>query len=220
MVRRVADSFYEDGLLTVTNADFRKDPDFARIYSAAKATGSFSNWDVRWRIHVLSWFAGLASRIDGDFVECGTDHGGTAIAVMEYLDFARLNKKFWLLDTFNGLVGGDSYLDYADCFDRVQKTFAQRSYVHLVRGAVPSTLTQVTAKKVAYLHLDMNATEPEIAALEYFWPLMDSGAVVVMDDYGWPRHKAQKAGFDRFAAAHSVEILQLPTGQGVMVKST
>lgn len=227
LLRRARESFYEDGLLTGTSSAFKDQPKFKRAYAAAKETGSFANWDVRWRIHVLSWFAQLATRVEGDFVECGTDHGGTAMAVLSLTDLS--GRQFWLLDTFNGLdrsqlteqeekiEGG--YLDYVDCFGTVQRTFAGFPNVRLVRGSVPSTLPEVTAEKVAFLHLDMNATVPEIAALEYFWPKMPSGAVVVMDDYGWPRHKEQKAGFDRFAEQHGLDILQLPTGQGVMLKA-
>lgn len=217
--RRWRTSFFEDGLLTIASADFHRDPTFVRAYTAAKATGSFANWHVRWRLHVLTWFARMATRVDGDFVECGVDHGGTATAILE---LTKINDRtFWLLDTFNGLdrtPATDRFLDYKECFARVQRTFADRSNVRLIRGSVPSTLKQVTASQIAFLHLDMNAMVPEIAALEHFWPLMPNGAVVVMDDYGWPRHHEQKAGFDRFAAASRVNILQLPTGQGVMLK--
>jgi hypothetical protein len=74
MARRLRTSFYEDGLFTTTNADFRKTEHFKRVYGAAKATGSFGRWNVRWRIHVLCWAANHASAIDGDFVECRTGH--------------------------------------------------------------------------------------------------------------------------------------------------
>lgn len=228
MIRRLPTAFYEDGLLTALNADFRKTDRFKRVYAAATATGSFHNWNVRWRIHCLTWFAELASRVEGDFVECGTDHGGTAMAVMEHLDFGRLGRKFWLLDTFDGIdrslltedekaiEGG--YLDYVDCFTRVKKNFAGRDYVRLVRGSIPSTLPQVKAGRIAFLHLDMNAKVPEMAALEHFWPMMPSGGVVLSDDYGWPRHREQKLGYDMFLAREKVSVLQLPTGQGVFIK--
>lgn len=225
LARRVRTSFFEDGLWTVPNADFRRAPAFERAYTAAKATGSFSRWNVRWRVHVLAWFAELATRIEGDFVECGVDHGGTATAVLELCDVR--DRTFWLLDTFRGLDETQltaeerqtaEFLDYEDCYDRVRQTFADQPNVRLVRGPVPATLPQVTASAVAFLHLDLNATVPEIAALEFFWPKMPTNGVVVMDDYGWPRHTEQKAGFDRFALEAGTAILQLPTGQGVMVK--
>ena len=91
-------------------------------------------------------------------------------------------------------------------------------FIKIVRGPVPATLPQVTAERVAFLHLDMNATVPEIAALEHFWPRLSLFGLVVMDDYGWPRHREQKIGFDDFARRVGIEILQLPTGQGLMVK--
>lgn len=228
MLRRFTGGFYEDGLFTITNSDFRKSDRFKRAYKAAKATGSFANWELQWRIHVLCWAVDMASRIEGDFVECGTDHGGTAMAVIEFTSLADLKKQFWLLDTFDGidrtlLTGKEKdieggYLDYRDCFERVKANFAGMDFVNIIRGSVPSTLTHVTADKIAFMHIDMNATVPEIAALEHFWPRLSPFGVLLMDDYGWPRHREQKIGFDGFAKANGLEILQLPTGQGLIIK--
>jgi hypothetical protein len=41
---------------------------------------------------------------------------------------------------------------------------------------------------------------------------------VVLDDYGGPGHILQKHAFDRFADQHGVPLLQLPTGQGLLIK--
>jgi len=142
--------------------------------------------------------------------------------------FADLKKQFWLLDTFDGidrtlLTGKEKaieggYLQYGDCFERVKANFAGMDFVNIIRGSVPSTLTHVTADKIAFMHIDMNATVPEIAALEHFWPRLSPFGVLLMDDYGWPRHREQKIGFDGFAKANGLEILQLPTGQGLIIK--
>jgi len=47
--------------------------------------------------------ADKASRLGGDFVECGVNRGGYSRAVMHFVDFPRLGKTFYLLDTFHGL---------------------------------------------------------------------------------------------------------------------
>jgi hypothetical protein len=48
---------------------------------------------------------------------------------------------------------------------------------------------------------------------------MVSGGVIVLDDYGWGGyHMEQKLGFDQFAARRDVDILSLPTGQGLIFK--
>ena len=35
----------------------------------------------------------------------------------------------------------------------------------------------------------MNCAAPELAAAEFFWDRLTTGAVVVLDDYGWDRHR-------------------------------
>jgi hypothetical protein len=64
----------------------------------------------------------------------------------------------------------------------------------------------------------MNNVMPEIAAAEYFWDKLVSGAVMVLDDYGFGTHVEQKLGFDAFAARKGVQVLSLPTGQGLIFK--
>ena len=55
-------------------------------------------------------------------------------------------------------------------------------------------------------------------AIEHFWPKLSTGAMVVLDDYGWTRYEAQKETIDEFARSVGVEALTLPTGQGLLVK--
>ncbi|MFS8084483.1 MAG: TylF/MycF/NovP-related O-methyltransferase, partial [Acidobacteriota bacterium] len=162
--------------------------------------------------------------------ECGVNKGGLARTVIHYVDFPKLDKKFYLLDTFQGL--SEKYLTdgekkrerewsvawgYEECYDLVKETFKDFN-VEIIRGPVPETLPQVKTEKVCYLSLDMNCALPEIAAAEFFWEKLVSGAVMVLDDYGWANHDEQKHAFDRFAASKQVQILPLPTGQGLIIK--
>jgi hypothetical protein len=64
----------------------------------------------------------------------------------------------------------------------------------------------------------MNCAPPEVAAAEFFWERLVGGAIVLLDDYGFPGHEAQREALDGFAAAKQVKILCLPTGQGLIVK--
>ncbi len=83
---------------------------------------------------------------------------------------------------------------------------------------VPDTLPQCTTDKICYLSIDMNVAEPEIAAANFFWDKIVSGGVIILDDYGFPQHKAQKIAFDKFAKERGVNILCLPTAQGIIFK--
>ena len=214
--------------MTVHNSDFMREAKFAEAYRLAKATGSFENWEPTWRVYICCWCAQRAANLEGDFVECGVNRGGYSRAVMHYIDFEKLQKKFWLLDTYEGIpehlltqeerAKGMGTMDYDDCYRQVQGTFSEFKNVEIVRGMVPDTLDQVSSAKICYLSIDMNNASPEIAAATFFWERMSSGGVVVLDDYGWPKHIAQKHAFDEFARDRGVSVLSLPTGQGLLFK--
>ena len=221
-------TYNQDGLATIHNCEFMREPRFAAAYALGKATGSWGNVDIQWRAYVVCWAAQQALALAGDFVECGVNRGGYARTVIAYTGFDRLPRRFYLLDTFAGLV--EKYISdderrlgiraggYVECYDAARQTFAPFPNVTLVRGAVPETLSGVRPEKVAFLSLDMNCAAPEVAAAKYFWDKLATGAVIVLDDYGWPGQINQKQAFDGFAAERGVQVLALPTGQGLIIK--
>ncbi len=223
-------TYDRDGLATIHNADFLREPRFRAAYAAGvKAAGEDYQWE--WRVRVGLWAARHARGLEGDFVECGVQRGFLSRAIMEYLDWAAVPKTFYLLDTYAGLVQeqirDEEYAlgrragaegRYANSFAEVCETFAPFPNVRIVRGAVPGTLTEIASERVAYLSIDMNCVEPEIAAGEYLWPRLVSGGVLLLDDYAYAGYEPQKRAWDEFARAKGFEILELPTGQGIVVK--
>ena len=69
-------SYNQDGLATRHNCDFLRDERFARAYDLGRSTGSWLDAEPAWRAYVACWAAERASRLEGDFVECGVNHGG------------------------------------------------------------------------------------------------------------------------------------------------
>jgi O-methyltransferase len=219
-------TFCEDGLATVHNSEFLVNERFQRAYSLGKQTGSWHNHDLRWRIHVLLWCATWAAQCSGAFVECGVYRGGFARAIIDYINFESLNKTYYLFDTFAGFDHSQfneserrtiaSNYHYEDTFNAVRQEFSSMTSVRLVRGSIPESLVDVGS--VAFLSIDMNCVVPEIAAAKFYWPHMSPGAVMVLDDYGFTIHHQQKLAFDQLAKEWNVEILSLPTGQGLIFK--
>lgn len=231
--------YMRDGLITIHQHTFMDDPRFQRAYERGdRALGGYDQYPIQWRLHVLLWAAANASRTDGDFVECGVNHGFMSSAVMEFLDWDRLGKTFWLLDTFAGIdprfitdgerrdgaleenerrLGSGLYVSSADS---VRANFAEWRNHRIVVGAVPETLDQVDASGVAFLHLDMNCAPPEVAALRFFWPRLSPGAFVVLDDYAFSGYEKQGLAMDAVASELGVPICALPTGQGLLIKPT
>jgi hypothetical protein len=238
LVRGAAPAAYaRDGLISVHSHAFMQDPAFIEAYArGVKAIGGVDIYQWHWRIHIGLWAAKVASRLDGDFVECGVNKGFLSSAIMEYLDWNSLERDFYLLDTFAGLderfvsdrefkVGAlrknaENLQSgfYVTGAESVRANFAEWPRARIVEGAIPETLDQVTVRQVAYLHLDMNCAPPEIAAITYFWERLVPGAPVLLDDYAYLGYTAQKLAMDDFASTRGVTVCSLPTGQGLIIK--
>jgi hypothetical protein len=81
----------QDGLRSVHNHDFMHEPRFRRAYArGVKAVGSDYQW--HWRVHVGLWAAFSASKLFGDFVECEVNRGFLSSAIMEDLEWDRLER--------------------------------------------------------------------------------------------------------------------------------
>lgn len=228
-------TYAHDLLYTYNSCDFMTDPRFIKAYAAGKATdihkSIFDNCEIYWRIHVLCWAASQAIQLEGDFVDCGVNTGIFARAVIDYTDFDSTGKKYYLLDTFAGLDErystekefeselNQKYIAGKDTLYNEVKTIFEPFNTEIIKGTVPDTLSRVKAEKVAYLSVDMNCVEPEVAALKFFWDKLVKGGIIILDDYGYANYyKEQKAAHDAFAASKGVEILTLPTCQGLIIK--
>ena len=234
---------FGDGLyLRGKNVTFLDEQNFQEAYTAGERSGHNlgNNLNIRWRVHVALWAASQVRRLPGDFVECGVSTGILSLAICKYIDFNNTDKHFYLFDTFEGIPveQGASQEEKAhiqmlndktfeSCYSITKKNFAPYKNAVLVKGRVPDTLDTVKIDQVGYLHIDMNVAKPERDALEFFWPKMVSGGIILMDDYGLTGYEAQHAGANDFVEKlnateayreNKVMILALPTGQGLIIK--
>jgi O-methyltransferase len=213
------------------NTPFDEDIDFAAAYkeSMSFAIGPVLEMDVRWRAFVCLWAARQGLMIEGDFVECGVSTGIMSGTICRALKFGAIDRKFYLFDTYEGIpidlanekerpLIPQYNKHYLDVYDLAKRNFSVFQNAILVKGRVPETLDQVSIEKVAYLSIDMNITFPERAALEFFWPKLAAGAVIVLDDIGFTGFEDQRTSASEFAKSKGVSILYLPTGQGIIVK--
>jgi len=220
----------QDMLRSQHNHEFMNDRAFKAAYArGVQATGFDYQW--HWRFHTGLWAASHASKLPGDFVECGVAKGFLSSGIMHYLDWDSTGRLFYLLDTFSGMdpryaTPADleknklffDYGHYATSPDSVIKNFSEWKNVVIIVGAVPETLNQIRSSRIAYLHLDMNCAPPEIAAIEYLWDRLVPSAIILLDDYAYFGYRQQKLAMDAFAETKGVKVLSLPTGQGLMIR--
>jgi hypothetical protein len=95
-------TYDQNSLRSVHNHDSMDDPSFLKAYDrGVRAMGRDYEW--HWRIHAGLGIATCASRLAGDFDECGLNRGFRSSAIMDYLKWNSLGKQFYLLDTCKGM---------------------------------------------------------------------------------------------------------------------
>ena len=105
-----------------------------------------------------------------------------ATTIVNYLNFNKLNKKFYLVDTYTGIPIDNNLKNKelkvakflndlhfeGDYYDIIKKNFKRFPKVKLVKGKVPEILKKINVSKISFLHLDMNNSYAEINAAKFF----------------------------------------------------
>jgi|TARA_B110000503_G_scaffold133489_1_gene211080 O-methyltransferase len=219
-------TYDEDGFVTSHNADFKNDEKFIDAYNKGFNTKSSNGWHLQWRIYNACFFAKRALRYEGVFLELGTNKGMTALAIVNYVDFKNLNKEFYLVDTFQGLVSDkltanenkkNDKLRYSSCYNEVIETFKDFKNIKIVKGIIPNILQELTFHNISFLHIDLNSSISEIEAINLLWNKMSNNGVILLDDYAYSGYSDTKKAWDQFVRLKKTSVLTLPTGQGVIL---
>lgn len=215
--------FGDNNILLGRNLSYFEEPKFNE--ALARQANNDQERSLGVRLNTLIWAFDNALHLEGDIVECGVWRGFSFGFLTDYFDFAAVDKTLWLYDTYQGIPpeydsdGHDTPELHEDgLYERVVERFRAFSNVRPVRGLLPASLEGQSPDKIALLHLDLNSTRGEIETLEVLFDRVVPGGMIVFDDYGWslyrPQHDAEKA----WAAERGYRILEMPNGQGLLIK--
>lgn len=220
-------SFVGDGMLVVDkNMHFFDDADFCRVLDEMAKAPIYRG--MAWRMHVLIWCVEQALKQKGCFIECGVFRGFKSHFLLEYFGQRLAQRPYYLFDTFAGIDEAQadgspiekSEHDKVGLYEFVKHRFAGFGNVHIHRGSVPGSFEQAELpEQVAFVHLDMNSYQAEIGALEFLWRRIPNGGVLVLDDFGLHSHRSQMQHELPWLAANGHQVLEFPTGQGIVIKS-
>lgn len=188
--------------------------------------------ELRYRHWIVSYCARhaieFAQSDKYNFVECGTANGITAYFALKEIANKIERSKFTmsLYDSWGSMrkqellssemdhVGNYSKLDI-NITKKNLKEFEDRITYHV--GYIPESLvTEPSASEsVVYIHIDLNSAKPTLATLEFFFPRLVRGGVILFDDYGQEEYKETKKIIDKFFSDKSGMLLKLPTSQAI-----
>lgn len=176
---------------------------------------------IAWRRYLLACSASHAVHLEGDFVECGVYLGTGIKTVIDYFGKDNFEKKFWGYDTFDyhPTAGHGFEEQQSGLFEKVKKRFADYPMVQLVQGLIPDSFARGCPDRIAYLHIDLNNHEGEIASLDHLWERIVPGGLIILDDYEWAGiYREQKRAEDLWFQEREYRVFPLPTGQGFVIK--
>lgn len=196
--------------------------DFARYFSIG-ASRTLVSAD---RCYVLFTLLRQTLPLAGDVWECGVYRGGTAAMIAQIMADHAPTKKLLLFDTFAGMPETDAEKDlhragdFADTSaDAVRNFVGHPDTCTLRPGFIPNTFAGLEDHRVTFAHIDVDIYRSILDSLDFIWPRLAVGGVIVFDDYGFPSCPGARRAVDEFFAAKDSLPLCLPTGQAIVFKS-
>lgn len=182
------------------------------------------------KLYVLQHFARTTFGLVGDIAELGVWKGGGAKFIADIFRSEYEGKKtFFLFDSFEGMKVVNSREDrhqigdFSDTsFSRVEKLMhSSNENVSIImrKGWIPFTFSGLEGHTFSFVHIDLDLYEPIKDALDFIYPRLSRGGVIVFDDYGFASCPGARKAVDDFSLKNGENILVLSTGQAILVKA-
>jgi hypothetical protein len=103
---------------------------------------------------------------------------------------------------------------FAFSIERVQQSLSGFPKVTYGPGWIPQAFPK-DERQYRFVHVDVDLYQPTRDSLEYFWPRLVPGGVLVCDDYNW---SGAKRAVEEFAAESRAKFSVTPHTQAVIVR--
>ena len=164
--------------------------------------------------------AKITEKVPGDIAEVGVYKGGSAKIICS----AKGDRHLHLFDTFAGLPRVDDVDTvwpfyegkFAASYDDVKTYLAQEKNVFLYKGLFPDTSAPVKDKRFSFVNLDVDTYESTKKCLEFFYPRMNAGGVIVSHDY--LTVPGVRKAVDEYFAGKPEPVVETAASQCIVVK--
>jgi O-methyltransferase len=160
-----------------------------------------------------------SAKVPGDLAEVGVYQGASSKLICE----ARAaNRELHLFDTFEGLPTpgtddvGFAEGEYQCSLESVRRYLSRYPNVRFYKGLFPSTAGAVAGRRFSFVNIDVDLYEGTRAALEFFYPRMSPGGILMSHDYG--TQTGVRKAFDEFFVDKPEPLVELIGSQCMMVK--
>jgi O-methyltransferase len=175
-----------------TYAPWQADREFQRVYAAVRR----STFVDIWRCYELWSLVGELREVAGAILEVGVWRGGTGTLMAARAAQLGVDDPVFLCDTWKGVVKTgpiDTYYrdgKHDDASPKMVEGLAAQlrlQNVTLLQGIFPEeTADRIADHTFRLCHCDVDVYQSASDVLEWVWPRLSTGGIVVFDDYGFP----------------------------------
>ncbi len=199
---------------------FLEDRAFLAYYRRFMDAG---NWHSLDRKYTLNQLLKLALPLAGDMAECGAYKGMSAYLMCQALQST--GRLVHLFDSFEGLPApskwdGDYWTSGALRIPEstLRETLKEFDNYRVYAGWIPERFAEAQERHFCFIHIDVDLYQPTLDSLEFFYPRMCTGGIILMDDYGFTTCPGAKRAADGFFTDKTEPIIMLTTGQALVIK--
>jgi hypothetical protein len=168
----------------------------------------------------------LIADVPGNTAECGAYIGAGSFLIAQANAQVATPRTHYVFDSFEGLSRpvdldgaywhqGDLATPEAVLRQNLRE-FGERVIVH--RGWIPQSFSAIDPQPFAFVHVDVDLHEPTAASLDFFYPLLSPGGIMVIDDYGSTHCPGATSAVDEFLADKPEKMIALSAGAGFFIK--
>jgi hypothetical protein len=189
-----------------------------RIHAITKDVGMLLSINEAYQIYKV---VVNTSKVEGDIAEVGTYTGGSARLIGEN----KGGRKLYIFDTFEGLPDvhekdgstGFYKTQFSEAsLETVKEYLKGIPNVFVYKGLFPGTSEPIKDKRFSVVHLDVDLYQGTKDSLEFFYPRMNKGAVLISHDY--VGHEGVHKAFDEFLADKPEPVIEMSGSQALFVK--
>lgn len=202
--------------------DWWHDADF-NAYLARFNEADGLNIDRRWIVHQL---LRLIADVPGDTAECGVFQGATSYLICKANEqITKFHRTHFMFDSFEGLSEPNPQDgvywrkgDLAATEELTRQRLQECKNTVFMKGWIPSRFSEVADRRFAFVHIDVDLYEPTRDAIEFFYPRLNEGAVLVVDDYGFTSCPGATRAVEEITGTLADKMIALPDGGGFLIK--
>lgn len=180
------------------------------------------NTDRRWMVHQL---LRLVADVPGDTAECGVYQGAGSFLILKANAVAGQNRHHYMFDSFEGLSNpgaeDGTYWregDLAASDAALGRRLSDCVEYSVMKGWIPKRFAEVAERRFAFVHIDVDLYQPTRDSLDFFYPRMSEGGIVVVDDYGFSTCPGATRAADEVLTGKTEQMIALPDGGGFLIK--